>query len=253
MNGQKIDLDANLFRLACTVVRRNWAPFAVATLLLLASDASTGFAKAPIAFAVMRALVLMAAAHTAYRFLVSGGAIAGWRATTTPEGSFPWRFAGVMLIILSPILVLGIAWNAPGGVQGPSDFSGIVFGVVMVVIYASLLVLIGTALPAVAEKGQVSLSEAFQRGRRNYLVIGRALVFGVWLFRAGSVLAVIGLFLLGVTTDFFAPGAGEFHAAAVGPMLLFNFSHVFAECLSAIVLTRAYRRYRSAPTDTVAV
>jgi hypothetical protein len=36
-------------------------------------------------------------------------------------------------------------------------------------------------------------------------------------------------------------------------MLLFKASHVFAEVLTAIVLVRAYRRYRLAPREAVAV
>jgi hypothetical protein len=250
-SGLGFDLfETNLFRAAFIIFRRNWGSLGVAIALLLASEASTGLADAPIVFAVLRALILMAAAHTAYRFLASDGAASGWRATAAASGRFPWRFAGVMLIILSPILILGIAWNAPGGVQGPGGLGGVVFGVVMVVTYAALYILIGTALPAVAEKGRASLAEAFGRGRRNYVAIGRSLVFGVWLFRAGSVAVVIGLHLLGVTTDFWTPGGNEFHAAAVGPMLLFNASHVFAECLSAVVLTRAYHRFRGASPDT---
>ena len=251
MNDRNIDLDRNLFLIAFSVARRNWMPCAAATLLLLASNAIIGFVDAPIALAVLRALLLMVVGYCAYRFLLSDGGVSGWRAIATAQGRFPWRYAAMMLIILSPILVLGIVWNAPGTGVGPSSIGDMVFGVVMVVIYAAFYILVGTALPAIAERGEVSLIEAFGRGRRNYLAIGRALVFGVWLFRAGSLLFMIVLVYLGVTTDFFSPSTGAFNAAAFGPMLLFMCSYVFAECLTAIVLVRAYRRFPAMPSGAV--
>jgi hypothetical protein len=112
-----------------------------------------------------------------------------------------------------------------------------------VVAYASLYVLLGTALPEVAERGEVALPEAFQRGRANYRAIAKALVFGVWLFRAGSVLLMIGLSLAGVTVDLFGGPTGAFQPAGLVPALLFTSSHVFGEVLTAIVLVRAYRRF----------
>ncbi len=251
MNDRNINLDRNLFLIAFSVARWNWKPCAVAVLLLLATNAIMGFVDAPIALAVLRALILMIVGYCAYRSLLSDGGVSGWRAVATVEGRFPWRYAAMMLIILSPVLVLGIVWNAPGTGVGPSSLGEIVFGVVMVVIYAALYILVGTALPAIAERGKVSLVEAFERGRRNYRAIGRALVFGAWLFRVGSLLFMIVLNYLGVTTDFFSLDTGAFNAAAFGPMLLFMCSHVFAECLTAIVLVRAYRRFPVMPPDAV--
>ncbi|MGR3718172.1 MAG: hypothetical protein ACU0B1_15680 [Thermohalobaculum sp.] len=251
MNDRNIDLDRNLFLIAFSVARWNWMPCAVAALLLLASNAIMGFVDAPLTLAVLRALILMIVGYSAYRFVLSDGGVSGWRAIATAEGRFPWRYAAMMLIILSPVLVLGVVWNAPGTGVGPSSLGDIVFGVVMVVIYAALYILVGTALPTIVERGEVSLIEAFERGRRNYRAIGRALVFGAWLFRVGSLLFMIMLYYLGVTTDFSAPGAGAFNAAAFGPMLLFMCSHVFAECLTAIVLARAYRRFPVMSSDAV--
>jgi hypothetical protein len=252
MGRRAIDIDDNLFMVAFSVFRRNWMPCMAAVFLLLAANASVGFVSEPLAFAVLRALILMIAGYSAYRCLVTGGAVAGWRAVPAAEGRIPWRYAGVMLIILSPILVLGIVWTAPGSADGPSGFGEIVLGVALVVVYAALYVLLGTALPAVAEHGEAALADAFERGRRNYRAIGRSLVLGVWLFRAGSVLVMIGLSQAGVTTDFSAPGGGAFNVAAVGPMLLFNASHVFAECLNAVVLVRAYRRIPVVPEEAAA-
>jgi len=196
-----------------------------------------------VGLALLRMMLLILVGHAAYRFLLTGGAVAGWRAVATPEGRVPWRYAGVMLIVLSPILVLGIVWNAPGTGIGPGSLGEIGFGMVMVVIYAALYILVGTALPAVAAHGRVSPGEAFHRGWRHYRAIGSALLFGVWLFRAGSILVVILLAYLGVTTDFYQPGSDAFHPQAAGPMLFLMFSHVFAECLTATVLLRAYRRF----------
>ncbi len=253
MNDRNIDLDRNLFLIAFSVVRWNWMPCAVAALLLLASNAIMGFVNAPIALAVLRALLLMIVGYSAYRFLLSDGGVSGWRAIATAEGRLPWRYAAMTLIILSPVLVIGIVWNAPGTGMGPSSLGEIAFGVVMIVVYAALYILVGTALPAIAERGEVSLIEAFERGRRNYRAIGRALVFGAWLFRVGSLLFMIALVYLGVTTDFFSPGTGVFNAAAFGPMLLFMCSFVFAECLTAIVLVRAYRRFPVMSSDAVTI
>ena len=253
MKNRKIDLDRNLFALAFSVMRCNWLPCGGAALLLLASDLGEGYLPAPLAFAVLRALLLMIVGYSAYRALVTGGEVAGWRAVATDEGRIPWRYAGVMLMILTPILILGIVWTAPGTGVGPSSINEIVFGVVMVVAYATVYVLLGTALPEVAERGEVALSEAIARGRSNYRVIAKALVFGPWLFRAATVAVIISASLMGVTVDLFNGQTGVFQPAALGPMLMFKACHVFAEVLTAIVLVRAYRRYRVAPREAVAV
>lgn len=253
MGRRGLDIDDNIFRVALTVLRLNWMPCLVAVLLLLATSAGFGFIEAPLAFAVLRALILMIAGYSAYRCLLSGGALHGWRAVATAEGRIPWRYAGVLLIILSPVLVLGIVWTAPGTGTGPASVGEMALGVALVTAYAALYVLFGTALPAVAERGEAPLAEAFARGRRNFRRIGRDMVFGVWLFRAGSLLVMILLSLAGVETDFFPPGEAGFVTAAAGPMLLFNAAHVFAECLTAVVLVRAYRRYPAEPAAAVAV
>lgn len=247
MARREIDIDDNVLRVAMRVVRCNWMPYLGAVLLLLASNAAIGFWQAPLAFAVMRALILMITGYAAYHCLVSGGAVAGWAAVATGEGRVPWRYAGVALIILAPILLLGIVWTAPGTGTGPSGPGDMALGVVLVVTYAALNILFGTALPSVAARGKAALGEAFRRGSSNYRRIGRDLVFGVWLFRAAASLIIIVMAVSGVTTDFIPPDGGPFQIAAAGPMLLFNASHVFAECLSAVVLLRAYRRYLPAP------
>ena len=114
MNDRNIDLDRNLFLIAFSVARWNWMPCAVAALLLLATNTIMGFVDAPIALAVLRALLLMIVGYCAYRFLLSDGGASGWRAIATAQGRLPWRYGAMMLIILSPILVLGVVWNAPG-------------------------------------------------------------------------------------------------------------------------------------------
>ncbi len=58
--------------------------------------------------------------------------------------------------------------------------------------------------------------------------------------------------LMGVTVVLFNGHTGAFQPAALGPMLLFTTSHVFAEVLTAIVLVRAYRRFPVANRDAVA-
>ncbi len=252
MKNDKINLDRGLLPLAFSVMRCNCLPCGAAAVLLLVSNVGEGYLHAPLAFVVLRSLIIMIVGYSAYRVLLSGGEVVGWRALTTAEGRVPWRYTGVMLMILTPILILGIVWTAPGSGVGPSSINEIVFGVVMVVAYASAYVLLGTALPEVAERGEVALGEAIARGRSNYRVIAKTMVFGPWMFRSATVAAMISASLMGVTVDLFNGLTGAFQPAALGPMLLFTTSHVFADVLTAIVLVRAYRRYPVAPRNAVA-
>ncbi len=98
MKNQKIDLDRRLLALAFSVMRCNWLPCVAAAVLLLASNVGEGYLHAPLAFAVLRSLIIMIVGYSAYRVLLSGGKVAGWRAVTTAEGRVPWRYAGVMLV-----------------------------------------------------------------------------------------------------------------------------------------------------------
>lgn len=241
--NKKIDLDRALLPLACSVFRANLLPCSLAVILLLGSYVGAGFLIAPLAYAALRSLIIMIVGFSAYRTLSTGGRVSGLRAIATGAGRIPWRYAGVMLLVLSPVLILGIIWTSPGSGPGPDSFAEMAFGVMMVTFYAALYVLFGTALPEVAERGDVSLGEAFERGRSNYRVIAKAMVIGPWLFRAGSMLALILLSLAGVTVDLFHSQSGAFQMAALGPMLFFSTCYIFGEVLTAIVLVRAYRRF----------
>ncbi len=118
------------------------------------------------------------------------------------------------------------------------------------IVYGAGYILLGTALPEVVERGDVSLYAAITRGLRHYREIGRALVFGPWLFRAGSMLFMIVLAKQGVKTDLFTYGyQGQFQPAALGPMLFFSGCYVFAEVLTAIVLVRAFKRFPATLED----
>jgi hypothetical protein len=249
MTNQNFDLDRGIFPLAFSVVRCNWLPFGAAAVLLLLTNISQGFLFAPLAFVALRALTIMIVGYSAYRVLVTGGRVAGWRALSTDDGHIPWRYAGVMLMVLAPILILGIVWTAPGNGVGPSSLVQIVLGLVMVIGYASIYVLLGTALPEVVERGEVALSDAFERGRNNYRAIATNMIIGAWLFRAASAAVLIGASALGLNVDLFHFRTGIFQPEALAPMLLFTSSHVFAEVLTAIVLVRAYRRFSVSPAD----
>jgi hypothetical protein len=244
--NKTFDLDQGLLPLALSVFRANLLPWSLAVILLLGSYVGAGFLIAPLAYAALRSLIIMIVGYSAYRTLTSGGKVTGFRAVGTGSGRVPWRYAGIMLLILSPILLLGIIWTAPGSGAGPDSFAQMAFGVIMVTSYAVLYVLFGTALPEVAERGEVSLAEAFERGRSNYRVIAKAMVLGPWLFRAGSMLALILLSLAGVTVDLFHHQTGAFQMAALAPMLFFSACYIFGEVLTAIVLVRAYRRFQVA-------
>ncbi len=247
-----VDIDRNIYAVAGRVAWANIGPCLAAAALLTLTDIGAGYLHAPLAFAVARALILMIVGYAAYRTLLSGGAARGWRAVATPEGNVPWRYAGIMVIILGPILLLGVVWTAPGGGIGPSGLAEIVLGLVMVITYASLYILFGTALPEVAERGVVSLRDAFERGRANYRRIGRAMVFGPWLFRVASILALLALNVSGVETDPFSLDARVLQPVGMLPLFAFKASHVFAELMTAVVLVRAYRRYHDAmPRDAV--
>ena len=242
-----MDPDRNVYAAALAVTRANWAPCAAATLLLVATDLATSFLHAPLAFAVLRALILMIVGYSAYRALLSGGAIRGWEAAATPDGRVPWRYAGVMLIILGPILFLGIVWTSPHANIGQGRVADILLGLVMVMGYASLYVLLGTALPEVAERGEVSLRRAVERGRARYREIARSLVFGPWLFRAASLVVLMGLSAAGAEIEPYSVDARAFSPVGLVPLVAFKASHVFAEVMTAVVLVRAYRRAAPAP------
>ena len=235
MKNRNIDVDRSLFSIAFSVMRRSWLPCGVAAVLLLAANVGEGYLDAP--------LIIMIVGYSIYRTLLSDGRLAGLGAMATDEGRVPWRYNAVMLMILTPILILGIVWTAPGSSGGPSTMSEIVFGVVMVILYATGYVLLGMALPEIAERGDVSLTRAINRGRANFRRISRAMLLGPWIFRVCTTLLMICLALTGVTIDLFDSHDGTFQPAAVAPILLFTSGHVFAEALTAIVLVRAYRRF----------
>lgn len=248
----RIDIDRNIYGVAGRVAWANLGPCSAATLLLVATDLGAGYLHAPLTFAVLRALVLMIVGYAAYRALLSAGAIQGWRAAATPDGRIPWRYAGIMLIILGPMLFLGIVWTSPNAGTSMAGFQHVLLGFGMVILYAALYILIGTALPEVAERGEVSLRDAFERGRANYRRIGRAMVFGPWLFRVGSMALIVGVGLAGFDTDPYSLDARAFQPASLLPLLFFKASHVFAELMTAVVLVRAYRHYGALPSQALA-
>lgn len=249
--SDRVDIDGNLYAVTWRVTRGNLGPCAAATVLLAATDVGAAFIEAPLAFAVLRALILIIVGYAAYRMLLTGGAVCGWRAASTPDGRIPWRYAGIMVIILGPILLLGVVWSAPGSSMGPTGLAETVLGVGMVVTYATLYILFGTALPEVAERGSVALRDAFDRGRSHYRRIGRALALGPWVFRAAAMLVIMLFSLAGFEVDPISAQGRAFQPAGLAPLLAFKGTHVFAEVMTAVVLTRAYRRYRAVPDGAV--
>jgi len=243
MKNNPIDLDHSLFAVALSVARCNWKPSLAAALLLLGASAGQHYVVEPLPFTVLRALILMIVGYSAYRALLSGGKVAGWRSVATTDGRIPWRYAGVMLVILSPVLVLGIVWTAPGAGTGPVGFEAIALSLALVIMYTVAYVLLGTALPEVAECGEASLSAALTRGRSYYRRIATAMVLGPWIFRACTLAVLIGASLAGFTVDLFHAETGAFQPEALLPVLFLTGGHVFAEILTAVVLVRAYRRY----------
>ena len=215
-------------------------PCLVGAIVLLAANVGQGFMEKSLPFTVLRALIAMIIGFAAYRTLLSGGGISGWRAVATDEGRVPWRYTGVMLMILSPVLLLGVVWTAPGIHLGLNEA---ILGLVLVTGYTAIYVLLGTALPEVAERGDVDLNNALARGQSNYRHIAMAMMLGPLLFRSGTMALLIIAAMSGVTVDLFNADGGSFYPAALLPMFLFTCCHVTAEIMTAVVLVRAYRRY----------
>lgn len=243
MKSRDINPDGSLFAVTLAVLRCNWKPCLAAVLVLLGAGIGQHYLVEPLPFTVIRALVLMIIGYSAYRAVLSGGEIAGWRAVATDDGRIPWRYAGVMLMILSPVLLMGIIWTAPDAARGPAGLEEVGLGLVLVLMYTAAYVLLGTALPEIAERGDVSLTTSIVRGRTYYRRIATALVLGPWIFRACTLAVLIAAGLAGFTVDLFDTATGAFQPAALMPTLVLTGGHVFAEVLTAVVLVRAYRRY----------
>lgn len=244
-----IDPDNGLFPVAFAVLRCIWKPFALAVAVMLLASLAQGYLHDPLPLALIRALALIIAGHAAYRALITQGRVAGWRAAATREGHVPWRYAGVMLMILTPMLLLGLIWTAPharadgaGAAFGPSGLEGVVLAMILMIGYAVGYVLLGTALPEIAERGDAALSRAISRGRVHYRRIASWLMFGPWLFRTSTVVLLVAASFAGIAVDFFHPETGAFQPSALVPMALLTGGTVFAEILTAVVLVRAYRR-----------
>lgn len=238
-----IDIDRSLFSVALAVARCNWKPSLAAALLLLGASVGQNYVAEPLPFTVLRALILMILGYSAYRALLSGGEVAGWQSVATTDGRIPWRYAGVMLTILSPVLLLGIVWTAPGAGNGPVGFQAIGMSLALVLMYTVAYVLLGTALPEVADRGEASMSTAIARGRSSYRRIATAMVLGPWIFRACTLAVLVCAGMAGFQVDLFDADTRAFQPQALLPVLFLTGGHVFAEILTAVVLVRAYRRY----------
>ena len=83
-------------------------------------------------------------------------------------------------------------------------------------------------------------------------MIAKALVFGPWVFGAGTMAAIVFAVWMGVMVELFDGHTGAFQPAGLGQSLLFYSSTVFVQVLTAIVLVRAYRRYPAAPREALA-
>ena len=259
MSTTTLDPDNGLFPSAFATVRATWQPFVAATFLMVIADLAQDFLPSPLPFAAFRALVLIIAGFAAYRALLSRGRIAVWTAAATETGRVPWRYAGIMLIILAPTLFLGVIWTAPGGIADTSgaaaSHAGATIGGVPVILveiglapvlmiaYTVTYVLLGTALPETVERGEAPLRRTVARGWANYRRIALGLMFGPWLFRASMVVIIVMAGLAGFSTDFLNDHTGVIEPWALIPMMIFASGHVFAEVLTAVVLVRAYRRF----------
>ncbi|HSF94830.1 MAG TPA: hypothetical protein VLA52_07370, partial [Thermohalobaculum sp.] len=191
MKPHPIDPDNGLFPVAFAVMRCIWKPFLLAVAVMLAASAAQGYVHDPLPLTILRALALMIAGHAAYRALLTRGRVAGWRAAATRDGHVPWRYSGVMLMILAPMLLLGLIWTAPASAASepalsPRGLDGIALGMLLMIGYAVGYVLLGTALPEIAERGDAALGRAIARGRAHYRRIATSLMFGPWLFRTST-------------------------------------------------------------------
>ncbi len=239
--GPSVALSRPLYPLALAVLRLNAAPAALILAILLLLNIAQSFTGPTIAHAPLRLACIVMAAHAAYRVLLTGGEVYGCRALTAPGGRAPLRFLGTMVLIFLPIVLLGAVWTTPGGPEmiGGLYFIAAIF--VMVVAYGVLLVLMGTALPELADTGHADPKASLKRGLANYRRIAWGILLGPGLFGMlhGAVLVVAGL--LGLPQGAYNPETGVFSPGALAVLAILTLGNLYSVTLAAVVLTRAYR------------
>lgn len=237
----RIDLARPLYPLALSVLRLNLAPAVLALACLILLNVAQSFTGPTIALAPLRMLVMVMIAHAAYRVLLTAGEVHGMMALADPNGRAPLRFLGVMVLIFLPIVLIGAVWTTPGG---PEALGGLVFLgaiLVMVLAYGALLVLMGTALPELADTGHAHPGAALRRGLANYRRIARGLVLGPGLFGVVHGLALVAAGLLGLPQGAYNPETGAFSPGALAVLCVLLTGNLYSVTLAAVVLTRAYR------------
>ncbi len=238
----RIDMSRGSWALAPDVVLRNGASFSLVTILLTATHMLQQWDFAPAAIPTIRMMLLIVTGFIAYRTLMSGGDKVGLSALLDAPRGDVTRFAGVMLIILAPIVVLGLCLKIPALSAMLPPGGLIPFMMLMVVTYGALMILLGTALPATAARGDATLRSAIRRGRAGYREIGRAMVFGPWLFSVLYSLALLSTQALGLPAMVGPGDSGWMVAVWLIAQLLSSAGHVFAAAMTAVVLSRAYQK-----------
>lgn len=242
-----VDLSRRLYPLAFRVLRENAAPAALLLSVLMLLNIVQGVAGPSVGLAPLRLGCLVLMAHAAYRVLLTSGAVQGMAALSDPNGRAPLRFIGVMVLIFLPMILIGAIWTTPGGPQMLGGFFFVGAILLMVLAYGALLVLMGTALPELAERGHADPAAALRRGLAGYRSIARGLVLGPGLFGVANGLVLVIAGYLGLPDGAYNPATGTFSPGALAVLTLLSLGNLYSVTLAAVVLSRAYRAEVPAP------
>lgn len=244
--GIPASLERGIWATAFGAVRRNLAVCLLVAVLLTAAHLVQYWGHGGGVLPPLRAVLLIFAGYVCHRTLVTGGETWGFAAATGPGFRRAARFAGVQLMILVPILVLGLCLTIPEVRAVLPGVSFLPFMVAMIVLYGIGLVLLGTALPEIAATGEVDFGRAVASGRRDYRAIARGMVWGPWIFGAGHTLVMLGAEKMGLPKIVSEPDAGAI-LVWLAARLAESGGHVLAEALRAAVLVAAWHRARPVP------
>lgn len=241
MSNARIDLARPIYPLALSVLRLNVAPAALVLAVLILLSMVQSFTGPSMALAPLRLACMVMFAHAAYRVLLTSGRVHGCIAFADPAGRAPLRFLGTMVMIFMPMVLIGAVWTTDGGPEllGPRVFIGAIL--LMVISYGVLLVLMGTALPELADTGRTDPGAALRRGFSSYRTIARGLLFGPGLFGVAHGLVLVAVDYLGLPQGAYDAETGTFLPGALAVLSVILLGNLYSVTLAAVVLTRAYR------------
>ncbi len=233
-----------IYRTAWQCVLRNLALYLLGAALFIAVDAynlasdSRGAGSFVAWFAVVYGLHRAILLGEDWR----GGAS---RPNVPQQGLGAFLFVALMLVGLALIAPVGLFLWVLSNVEVPQDaFAGLVLLLLLifVVVYALVLAVFGTALPASAVRDRFGLRLTLSRGRRTGWGVLGGLIVGPGLFWVATAAGQIGLArLVGPVPAFHEDGVG-FNLAALAWKVPHELLTLFNATLTVAVLCRAYRK-----------